>query len=237
MLELAGTILEAGEGSGACSAIQTHQSHSWHREAGRDNRALYGTGSKKFGGGVREHQCQVPHLEKCHSTACTPMGQEIQQHHLHHVLHKVAFPWFWEQSWGRKVWAGSLLPLQTRAKQLSLCFTFLKWSTSCFILRGSQHSHALRTSVSKRQSIPQVSEGGRWAQGDHQCWLENRSSRMCWGSGVPIKAPLDGLWRKQAQSRGCSCPASVSSQQLSEQIRFPSQIHTWQWMAFSRWHV
>lgn len=36
----------------------------------------------------------------------TPLGQEIQQHHLHQVMQRMACPWFWEQSWGYKVWAG-----------------------------------------------------------------------------------------------------------------------------------
>lgn len=157
-------------------------------------------------------------------------------------MQKVSCPGFWGQSWDYKVWAGSLLPLQISAKQLSICFTFLKWSTLCFILQGAQVSftlqgsqpcHALRTSVRRGQSTHNVSEEGRETQGDDQCRLKNRSSRMCQGSGVPIRAPLEGSGGGRHRAEDVLALLC----QLVEQIMFPSQIHTWQWMAFSRWHV
>lgn len=93
MLELAGAMLKAGEGSGACSGIQASD-------------PTPDTGMQR---GITR-ACVVPPLKilvevtrsrsaRSHALGSvtallvpTPLGQEIQQHHLHQVMQRMACP-------------------------------------------------------------------------------------------------------------------------------------------------
>lgn len=92
MLELAGTMLEAGEGSGACNDIQPHPTQ--HRDAERDSRALYGAISKDFVDVVSGNISAWSHTLGSVTALLvpTPPEQQIQQHRLHPVIQKVACP-------------------------------------------------------------------------------------------------------------------------------------------------
>lgn len=84
-------MLEAGEGSGACSGIQAHPIPVLTQDAQRDIRGFYGATSENFGGGGREHHARSHTLGSVTTLLVpSPLGQETQQHPLHRVMQKVA---------------------------------------------------------------------------------------------------------------------------------------------------
>lgn len=146
-------------------------------------------------------------------------------------------PRWWSMCWASLTFSHQGLLLALLSSSGALCVLFCKEHKQ--MLTSSLHLMLICTQDLCKQEAKrfQSFQGGRADTGAHQRWLKNRSSRMCQGSGVPIKARLEGLWREEARSRGCPRSASVSSQQFIEQIRFHSHIRKWQWMAFTRWHV
>lgn len=216
---------------------------------------------KKFGECGREQQFQVPHLQAYHCPVCnrpsaasaggrSPTASSSPRH---------AGKWpdrdFGNSHPGDGVCAGLLLPFHIRGRAALYLLHFLKVEHFVFYSARSLFYSAKEAILQMLKSSPRLMltctqglckqeaersqsfRGGQVDPGAHQLWLKNRSSRMCQGSGVPIKARLEGLWREETRSRGCPRSASVSSQQFIEQIRFHSQIRKWQWMAFTRWHV
>lgn len=90
MLELAGTMLEAGEGSGACNGIQAHPIPLTQGCRGITGACM--VPPLKILVEVAGNISARPHTLESVTTllVATPLGQEIQQHHLHHVMQEVA---------------------------------------------------------------------------------------------------------------------------------------------------
>jgi len=86
-----------------------------------------------------QHQCQVPHLGAVATSLQSWPEEETQQHHPPLVVQKSGLPVILgtvTQVVGYVLGLSYLFTLGS--KQLSICFTFLKWRTLCFILQEAQ---------------------------------------------------------------------------------------------------